>query len=134
MAPLSLPDKQAGIRPLAKDERVQVPDGVDFSTHHYPGYQSPIRTSAGLSGHPNLTDCNCFDEIVAEGHRGETSDPREAWEDVSWGFGYGQPLIEVLEENDSSDEDDESSMTADDEGPSQSIPKAVFACNDIGYR
>ena len=50
-------------------------------------------------------DCNCFDEgekgVVI---KGEHEDPRVPIEEVHWGVGYHAPLIEVIEEYESSSE------------------------------
>ena len=46
-------------------------------------------------------------------------------------LGSQHPLIEVVEEDDSSGEEAESDKNRDDEGPSLPMPKAVFT--DIRY-
>ena len=77
-----------------------------------------------------MVDCNRFDEGELTGPRGELINPRKAWEESTWGLGYRQSLIEVVEEDVTSLEDSESENTTDDEGPRLPVPKVVFSCPD----
>ena len=58
-------------------------------------------------------DFNCFNKGEnADVVRGEHDDPRELVEDVHRGVGYHSPLTEVVEKDESTDEDSSSEVAS----------------------